>query len=102
MCTYEALGTEIYCEDSGWPNYVHTEATSLEECGELCDMNDECTAILTYNYAGFDCMLYISSCDSPAWDIAASEDQATYYKKVCSDSTGKLCQLLVHCRDFGI
>ena len=101
MCTYEALGTEIYCEDSGWPNNVDTEAKSLEECEELCDMNDECTSILTYNYAGFDCLLHISSCDSPAWDTLNAEDGATYYKKVCINSTGKICQVLVHCKGFG-
>ena len=91
MCTYDALGTDIYCENFGWPNSVDTEATSLEECGELCDMNDECTAIRKIKSAGFGCKMHVSSCDSPAWDTLNAEDGATYYKKVCINSTGKIC-----------
>ena len=71
------------CENAGWPNYELTNAATLEECQEMCNLRDDCSAINVYTHSGFTCHLHLSTCDNPGWELWAGESGDIHYKKVC-------------------
>lgn len=85
VCYYVKLGQEVYCENAGWPNSVLTAASNLEECQEMCNLRDDCSALSVYTSSGFMCYLHLSTCNNPAWESWGAEDGAVMYKAVCEN-----------------
>lgn len=89
-CRFEYLGDWLLCEDSGYPNIILIEATSLQDCMDACIREEECGAVTDYSWDEdpemLVCQLKQGSCDNPRTEVWAEEDGGKQYKKVCGEA----------------